>query len=293
MRANPIRARRDASQGAKRGGLRGWQRSGAAACLCVASACSGTASGEPLSDTPSGVPSNDTEPGAVTSLGSGSEACTGAVASSLVREPEYHTIFNFVPPSECESLARSALFRNTGASPLRVLGVAVDADAFSLIDAALPEALQPGEFLSVPVRFRGTETREANLTIATDAGCQTFEVRGVIAEDSLLDNSAAALDFGDVPAGGTAERSFTFQMQWTAPVKGVTDELLYFGTDPEHMFEIVAGPASPVQNTACEPVTLEVRFTAPSAPGPVVGRLGWGFGGGDGGSDLFARVIAE
>jgi hypothetical protein len=187
------------------------------------------------------------------------------------------------------------LLRNTGTAPLRIVGLAFDQSVF-MANLALPVVVQPGEALSVPMRFSGEENIGAIMTVATDAGCRAFELSGVTGEDALFAFSAAAVDFGRVPIGGISEpRSFTFQMQFGGQLADNPGDLdqLYFGTAPEDVFEIVAGPPSPVQATSCAPIELQLRFRAPQIPGTVTGQLGYGIGAGDGWLELYGRAIPD
>lgn len=230
-------------------------------------------------------------------VGAGLDRCadTDAGALDLIRQPERFTIFRFVGATECESLDRSSLLRNVGSTPLRILGLAFDRPEFSTPALFSPSVLQPDEALTFVTRFRGDAILTTTLTVATDAGCQRFEVLGVTGADGLFDTSANALDFGAVPVGGSAERSITLQMQFTDPVAHRSQGLdeVGFGTVPEGVFQIVSGPASPLRMRSCEPVELLIRLRAPQAPGPVEGAFGYGIGPGDGYLDLFATAVAR
>lgn len=249
-------------------------------------------------DLDSGSPSPPNE-GFASSIGGGFDVCSNAgpaLSINLVREPEALTFFRFVGPSQCQSLDRSSLLRNTGTSPLRVLGVAFDRAVFSMPDLGLPIVVQPGEAIAVPVRFSGEQDIGSTMTVATDAGCRAFEMAGVAAEDGLFDFSAAALDFGSVPIGGVSEPlKFTFQVQLGEALTANNEDLdqVGFETAPGDMFELVSGPRSPAPVTPCTPLELQLRFRAPLIPGAFAGQLGYSFGAGDGWVELYARAVPE
>lgn len=252
--------------------------------------------GRTESDAAAPVPTQSEQDGFASSVGVDIEACApreGAAAATLVRQPEFFTAFHFLPASGCESLDRSAVYRNTGTAPVRIAGITFDRSEFSTSNRLLDTTLKPGQAVAIPVRFRGDQSVAAAMTIVTDSGCSTFDVRGVISEDSLFDLSAAALDFGDVVMGGVSEpRILRLQMQYTTLLEGLEDGV-GFGVDPEGSFELVSGAQSPVRLASCEPIELQLRFKAPRAPGPVEGGMGYSLGPGDGVVELYGRAVEE
>lgn len=233
-------------------------------------------------------------------VGTGFDACTGSADArelSLVREPEYFTVFHFVGPTECESLDVAALLRNTGTEPVHILGLGVGNPDFLILDMTLPRDVQPGASLSVPMRFIGNEESTTTpLTVATESGCRTFEVRGNAASEGLFDVSPRALDFGDVIVGGVSEiQTVTFQSQFADPAEAARDgfDEFGFGAGPDNVFEVVSEHPSPTPLIPCEPVHVQIRFRAPLVPGPITGLLGYGVGPGDGGLYLYGRAVPQ
>lgn len=247
------------------------------------------------SDAAAPIPPPSEEGDFASSVGMDIEGCSaseGAATVTLVRQPDYLSVFHFVAPSGCESLDRSAVFRNVGTAPVRVLGISFDRSEFSTSNTALASPVGPGQAVAIPVRFRGDQSATATMTVIADSGCQTFEVLGVPSSDSLFDLSAAAIDFGDVVMGDTSERRITLQMQFITLPEGL-DGRVGFGVDPEGSFEIVSGPPSPQPMESCVPVEIELRFRAPRVPGPVTGQLGYSLGPGDGWVELYGRAVEE
>jgi hypothetical protein len=267
---------------------------------CMQSVRDGTSGllgeGPPTSDAGTGSESASSYDGYASSIGADVEDCAGTDDPNvvLVRQPEFLSVFQFVGVTECASLDRSSLFRNVGTEPVRILGFGFDRSEFLMPALPLPSFLQPGEALSVPIRFRGNEAVSTALTVATDHGCRQFEVLGVPGTEALFDLSAAALDFGRVPVGGVSEpRKLTFQTQLADTVdarKRGLDEI-YFAVSPSDLFEVVEGPTSPLRMRSCIPVEIQIRFIAPQSAGPVSGQLGYAVGPGDGLIELFGEAF--
>ena len=94
----------------------------------------------------------------------------------------------------------------------------------------------------------------------------------------MLDTSANALDFGDVPAGTTSEpRQFTIMRH-----AGNSEHPAQFGgfsafdnEGNEGVFEIESAPSSFVELDDCEQLAVTLTLTAPATPGVVEGTLAW------------------
>lgn len=204
----------------------------------------------------------------------GSIDCSAAAPLSLESVGDDHIWVADHPQSGCPSLSTSFLFRNTGLAAVAIEEVRVDDDRFSAA-AELPRMLAPGATLAVELSYAadgGEAETVANLTLAGPNGCFAAEVAGITVEDSLVSMSAAAIDFGEVPAGATRTRELTISWQRLPSI--AAPRVLGFSPSPE-LFTLLSAPPPDFEPAPCDSQTVRIAFTAPGEPGPYEGSLFW------------------
>jgi uncharacterized membrane protein len=141
--------------------------------------------------------------------------------------------------------------------------VSEDCDEFSLVSGGGGYSLSAGASRTVTVRFTAPVTPgpyectvETGSVLCSDVSCEAV----VPEPDPACSVSDDALDFGVVPAGLTADRSFTITNEGGGTLSGTVSETC------DHFAFVSGGGAYALSAGASRTVT--VRFTAPVAPGP-------------------------
>jgi hypothetical protein len=151
----------------------------------------------------------------------------------------------------------------TASRPVTVTAISAAAP-YSATPPALPVALSAGQSISVPVSFAPTAPGSATGTLqftVTDAGTTATYGAGLQGNGTKpgFGATAATVDFGDIPVGGTISLSATFVNTGTA------DETVTAATGPAAPFS--SGTLPPVGTVIAvgEDVTVPVTFTPTSA----------------------------
>ena len=168
---------------------------------------------------------------------------------------------------------------NCGIRPLTVTNVTTGAEfpPFELVTAVpTPREFQPGEALSLTVRFTPTQaarwggaggTRPAGLilfeTAEVGAGSLTLQGRGVPPPRCLLTVAPSAINLGQVAVGATADRDVLLSNGADAPCTVTTIERTAGSTD----FSVSAGGAPPTLNVAPFSTTTFTIHFAPTTGG--------------------------
>ena len=200
--------------------------------------------------------------------------CERNAALRLVTVPENIFAFHHISAA-CASLEPLLLVRNDGETSVRIEHVTVAPASFTVRAEGLPSALAPGDTLPVILGFVADQpvSVDGALTVSGPDGCSELVVHGEAVADSLITQSAYALDFSDVPAGTTsAPRELVILSQRPAAAPPPTFDL--FAAGPEGVFQLFSTPGE-VTPESCEEIRLRVSFTAPERDGPVRGDLAW------------------
>jgi PQQ-like domain len=117
------------------------------------------------------------------------------------------------------SLFGTATFKNVGAATLTITNGFVPAPPF-YVEEALPPKMEPNQEVAVPMRFTPTANGnfEGTLTVESTGGTATVHLTGTAAPPGFLQVSPP-LNFGKVPIGGEAIRSFSITNTGGLPVK--------------------------------------------------------------------------
>ncbi len=109
-------------------------------------------------------------------------------------------------------VSAAATFRNVGGAPLTIESVGSIAPPFSVSGAPAPgKVLQPGEAVNVEVAFEPTEEGNfgGQLTLKTSAGESTIALAGAGGKPGVLKFTPETVEYGNVPVGSTASKTFT------------------------------------------------------------------------------------
>jgi Abnormal spindle-like microcephaly-assoc'd, ASPM-SPD-2-Hydin/PQQ-like domain len=121
-------------------------------------------------------------------------------------------LVTFGATSVGESVSAAATFRNVGGAPLTVEGVRLPSAPFSAAGApAVGDTIEPGASVTVTVTFDPTSVGEFNdqIELETSGGDEAVGLSGSAGSPGALRIESEANDFGEVPLGTTAARSFT------------------------------------------------------------------------------------
>lgn len=189
------------------------------------------------------------------------------VLGPRIEVPSAPVDFGRVPVGQTAN--RSFLVRNPGGAPLRVTRFNLSGNAFQGISPGGPFTLQPGETMTFTIAFApATEgTATGSLSVVSDdpttpvASVQLVGV-GLVPK---IEVPAAPVDFGNVTAGQTSQRSFLIRNVGGAPLN-VTQTTLdndqFSAISPQGPFAVPAGSQQ----------SFTIAF-APTSPGPVSGTL--------------------
>jgi hypothetical protein len=203
--------------------------------------------------------------------------CTDTAVLSMEAVTDEHMWVADYPLAGCPELATSFLFRNTGLAPITIEEARVDDNRFS-VSADLPRQLAPGQTLAVILGFRSKAQQPsveamARLTLAGPDGCVAVDVRGLTVEEGgLVSQSAAAVDFGDVPIGETRTHELT--ISWQRRPTDPAPRVIGFGAGPDG-FALVSAPTVEFEPAPCDSRTIRLSFTAPASGGLHEGALFW------------------
>ena len=109
-------------------------------------------------------------------------------------------------------LSAAATFRNVGGAPLTIEGVKLPAAPFGVSEApAKGTVVEPGKALTVQVSFEPTAEGSFNgeLTLETSAGPATVALAGSAGKPGVLKITGETNEYGSLPVGQTATRTFT------------------------------------------------------------------------------------
>jgi Abnormal spindle-like microcephaly-assoc'd, ASPM-SPD-2-Hydin/PQQ-like domain len=109
-------------------------------------------------------------------------------------------------------LSGSATFRNVGGSSLSIEEVELPSPPFGAEGVpAVPSTIAPGHSITITVTFKPTEigTFGDEIGLDTSGGNEAVGLSGTAAPPGVMQISSEANDFGDVPIGATATKTFT------------------------------------------------------------------------------------
>jgi hypothetical protein len=191
---------------------------------------------------------------------------TGQTASARLEGSP--TVLTFGGTSTGASLSATVTFRNVGASALTIQAVAPPSPPFHAEGLPAPGAkIGAGESITIPMTFEPTAigSYEGQVGLSTTGGNVSVALTGSAAAPGVLVIAPEALDYGPLPVGGEATRSFTVS---NAGGVGIT----IFKSKPPTGGEFAATSSLPEDTTIApgETLTETVRF-APAALGPASG----------------------
>jgi len=159
---------------------------------------------------------------------------------------------------------RSFTLTNIGGGQLR--GTIDDSDCpsahFAVVAGGGTYDLGPGQSRTVTARYAPTDPDEVDEGCYIDLGdsegdCEFVDLAGSVISPCVLDPSA--LDFGAVPVGASAERSFSVLNAGAVPMSGTVEQV----ASP---FEVIVG-AGPFVLQGGRSMVVTVRYS-PESPGP-------------------------
>jgi hypothetical protein len=121
-------------------------------------------------------------------------------------------LVTFGATSVSESVSAAATFRNVGGAPLKVEGVRLPAAPFTALGApAVGDTIEPGAAVVVTVAFDPTSVGEFNdqIELDTSGGDEAVGLSGSAGMPGALQIEREANEFGEVPLGTQATRTFT------------------------------------------------------------------------------------
>ena len=167
---------------------------------------------------------------------------------------------------------QSVTLASTGTAPVTISSATLSGTGFTLSGGAFPDQLNPGQSLTLNVRFDPTTTGAAagKLTIQSDSVTNSTAVvnlsgTGMPVASPQLTLSAAGLAFGDVTVNTSSKQPVTLTSTGTAPVT------INSGTLAGNSFTM-SGATFPVTLNPSQSVTLNVQFD-PTSTGPASGQL--------------------
>jgi PQQ-like domain/Abnormal spindle-like microcephaly-assoc'd, ASPM-SPD-2-Hydin len=174
-------------------------------------------------------------------------------------------VLTFGATSVGESVSSGATFRNVGGAPLTIEAVQLPSAPFSA--TGVPEVnseLEPGQAITITVAFTPTAVGDygSELELDTSGGDETVHLSGSAGLPGALSFSSEASEYGSVPVGSTATRTFTI-----ANTGGTTVLITKSKPPSGGEFAPTTSLAEGTTIAAGETVTEAVAFT-PTATGP-------------------------
>jgi hypothetical protein len=170
------------------------------------------------------------------------------------------------------SATLSATITSSGSSALTVNSASVTGAGFTLVAGSFPATLNPGQSLTLQVKFTPTATGAATgkLTISSNStsgatAAIPLSGTGTTAGTPQLTVSATSLSFGSVATTTSATLSVTLTSSGTSAVTVNSAAITGAG------FTIIGG-SFPLTLNASQTATVKVQF-APTAAGAVTGQL--------------------
>lgn len=197
--------------------------------------------------------------------GTGEEATTPQLTTSAAS-------LNFGNVTVGSSSTQPLTLTSTGTAAVTVNSASVSGTGFTVSGATFPLNLNPGQTVTLQVKFDPTNTGAVTgkLAIASNSSTNpnatvSLSGTGIAATSPQLSVSAASLSFGNVTVGSSSTQPLTLSSTGTAPVTinsaGVT------GTGFS-----VSGTTFPLTLNPQQTVTLQVKFQ-PTSTGSVTGQL--------------------
>jgi Abnormal spindle-like microcephaly-assoc'd, ASPM-SPD-2-Hydin len=156
---------------------------------------------------------------------------------------------------------------STGTAPVTINSATPSGAGFTVSGAAFPATLNPGQSVTLNVRFDPTATAGASgqLTIQSDSSTNSTAIvnlsgTGTAAPSPQLTVSAASLNFGDVTVNTSSTQPVTLTATGTAPVT-------INSATPSGAGFTVSGATFPATLNPGQSVTLNVRFDPTTTAG--------------------------
>jgi Domain of unknown function (DUF4082)/Abnormal spindle-like microcephaly-assoc'd, ASPM-SPD-2-Hydin len=204
-----------------------------------------------------------------TSTVSLSGTATAATKPQLSASP---SSLSFGSVATNSSATLSETITSSGSSALTVSSASVTGAGFTLVAGSFPATLNPGQALTLQVKFTPTATGAATgkLTISSNSASGATAVislsgTGTTPGTPQLTVSATSLSFGSVATSSSAKLSLTLTSSGTSAVTVNSAAISGAG------FSIIGG-SFPLTLNASQTATVNVQF-APTAAGAETGKL--------------------
>jgi Abnormal spindle-like microcephaly-assoc'd, ASPM-SPD-2-Hydin len=213
-------------------------------------------------------------PRAISLSGTGT-APTGATSASLSAPANV----DFGDVTVDSQGSKTITLVSNGTGPVTVNSIAVAGASFSDSPQVLPQVLQPGQQMSLKLKFSPTAEGNAGGTVTVSSNATTSPTitiktqgNGVAASAPALSASASSLSFGEVPLGSQRTKTITVTSTGTAPatisganVTGASYSATYAGVAVQNL-------SAPITLQPGQQITFSVAFD-PTATGTASGQL--------------------
>jgi hypothetical protein len=194
---------------------------------------------------------------------------TGVALSPLLTVGTTSLVFGSVSVNSATS--STVTLTSTGTSPVTVGSGTISGGGFSLLGAAFPATLNPGQSLTLQVQFKPTIAGNASGQLIFNSNSATGNVASVslsgsgIAANPTLTLNTTILAFGSIPVNSTATYTLTMTSSGTTPVTVNSGSVAGAG------FTIVGG-SFPVTLNPTQTLVLPLQFK-PTTAGAATGQL--------------------
>jgi hypothetical protein len=168
-------------------------------------------------------------------------SCTGVGGTGPICEVN-PTHLDFEEVSLGSSLSRSFTIRNVGDGTLTG-SVSLDRSDYSIIEGEGSFGLGPGHFRNVGIRFEPTSLGLQTVEVLTGTACGSVSCEGTGLPGPACELSTDKLNFGDVPVGGYADRTFDIENVGGGTLSGSIDSSPgnFLVIDGEGEFNLLSG----------------------------------------------------
>jgi hypothetical protein len=155
---------------------------------------------------------------------------TGVTMTPQLVVAPHSLAFQAVPPGASETL--DLVLSNGGAAPLQLLTIQAPLAPFQLVAPAAGGVIAPGQSVAVQVQYSPVNVgmNADTIQILTNAGTRTINLTGICAPPPNLFITPVNIDFGYVPIGVTATRTFVVGNDGGTPLDVTTSKTPTTGT---------------------------------------------------------------
>lgn len=175
--------------------------------------------------------------------------------------------------------SRTVTLVSNGTAPVTVNSIAVAGASFSGSPQVLPQVLQPGQQMSLKLKFDPTAEGSAAGTVTVASNATTtptitvqIQGNGVAASAPALSASASSLSFGNVPLGSPATKTVTVTSTGTAPATITGGNVTGTGYTATYAGVPVQNLSAPITLQPGQVVSFSVVFD-PTVTGASSGQL--------------------